>query len=129
MKDTFSIKENRDFRRAYRKGVRKTGKYIIVYVCKSPFVKDGQPHGSRLGITVGKRFGNSVQRNHFKRLVRESFRAVSENFDEVYDVVVVARPSVRTAATPKRKLRAEKLPSFKEIQEDMKTSLAFVKRK
>ena len=29
---------------------------------------------SRLGITVTRKFGKAVHRNHFKRIVREAFR-------------------------------------------------------
>ena len=35
---------------------------------------------TRLGITVTKRYGKAHDRNHFKRLVRESFR---EYYDEI----------------------------------------------
>ncbi len=30
---------------------------------------------ARLGLAVSRRYGSAVQRNHFKRLVREAFRA------------------------------------------------------
>ena len=55
----------------------------------------GKPNGlgySRLGLSVGKRFGNAVRRNGVKRLLRESFRLCCGDFVRGYDLVVVVRP-------------------------------------
>jgi ribonuclease P protein component len=46
--------------------------------------------GSRLGISVGRRFGKAVMRNRLKRLVREAFRAAPEVRAAGLDIVVVA---------------------------------------
>jgi len=45
----------------------------------------------RLGITVSKRVGKSVQRNRVKRLIRESFRQLRPRIKTEYDIVVVGR--------------------------------------
>lgn len=119
MKDTFAIKENRLFRRAYYKGLHSYQRHIAVYVLKNQNEKDTVAKKSHLGITVSKKFGNSVQRNFFKRIVREVFREAQSDFGESYDVVVVARPSKRSAATPTRKLKAESLPTFSELRSEM----------
>ena len=53
-----------------------------------------RPNGlgySRLGVSVGRRFGNAVRRNRLKRLVREAFRTSDEVRAAGLDVVVVAR--------------------------------------
>jgi ribonuclease P protein component len=47
--------------------------------------------GQRLGVTVGRRVGGSVQRNRIKRLVREVFRRNRELFPIDCAVVLVAR--------------------------------------
>ncbi len=39
----------------------------------------------RLGVSVGKRFGNAVERNHLKRLLRESFRLSQYDMLDNYD--------------------------------------------
>ena len=47
----------------------------------------------RMGISVGKRHGKSVQRNRIKRLLREAFRSVREEIKGNYFIVLV--PKVR----------------------------------
>lgn len=46
---------------------------------------------SRLGITVGRKCGPSVERNRFKRRVREWFRAHRDELGSPVDIVVIAR--------------------------------------
>lgn len=49
---------------------------------------------SRLGLTVSRRFGNAVQRNRFKRLVREAYRM---NPPKNLEINVRPRPSSEPA--------------------------------
>jgi ribonuclease P protein component len=48
---------------------------------------------ARLGITVSKKIGGAVQRNHVKRLVREGFRRTKALFPSGLDLVFVAKKS------------------------------------
>jgi ribonuclease P protein component len=50
--------------------------------------KDGR---SRLGITVTRRFGNAVQRNKMKRLLREFFRVHKEKIVPAQDILIIPR--------------------------------------
>ncbi len=46
----------------------------------------------RLGLSVGRRVGNAVQRNRVKRMLREAFRLQQHDWSTCYDLVIVVRP-------------------------------------
>jgi len=52
---------------------------------------------TRLGITVTRKFGPAVERNRFKRLVREAFRRGLMVLPEGLDVIVIAKKNAATA--------------------------------
>ena len=45
----------------------------------------------RIGVTVTKKVGCAVERNHVKRVVREVFRRNRELFPEGFDFVLIAK--------------------------------------
>jgi ribonuclease P protein component len=48
----------------------------------------------RLGISIGKRFGNAPQRNRMKRKIREAFRHIRSALPHC-DIVCVPHPAAR----------------------------------
>ena len=49
---------------------------------------------SRLGISVGKSYGKAIERNRFKRLIREVFRQNQYEIPGGYDYLVIARGKI-----------------------------------
>ena len=85
MQDPEKLKKSWEFRRAYQKGKKYWNRYFVIYVLHNPF------NQLRLGVTVSKKVGKSVQRNRVKRLIRESFRHLRTRVKVGYDIVVVGR--------------------------------------
>ena len=85
MQDPEKLKKRWEFERAYQKGSKYWNRDFVIYVLNT----DGK--ALRLGITVSKKVGKSVQRNRVKRLIRESFRQLRPQMKRGYDVVVVGR--------------------------------------
>lgn len=85
MKQTFSLKQNHEFRRLYAKGKSAVTPCVALYCRKT---KRGY---NRLGLTTGVKLGKAVQRNRVRRRLREIYRLHEGAFCRGYDIVVVAR--------------------------------------
>lgn len=79
------IRTRRQYQRMFDAPYKRIGKWIIIDL------KPIECGHSCLGIVVTRRFGNAVQRNRFKRLVRESFRHSLSSFKSHYHIVVKSR--------------------------------------
>jgi ribonuclease P protein component len=79
------IPEGEDFVRTVRRGPAARTGHLRVHARAN-----GLGH-SRLGISVGRKFGKAVQRNRLKRLVREAFRTSDDVRGAGLDLVVVAQ--------------------------------------
>ena len=102
-----SIKENCRFKRLYYKGKSIVKKRIVIYYSKNNLSVN------RLGITVSSKIGNAVTRNRIRRLIRESYRTVSD-MKTGFDFVIVARTSAAFS-------------SCEEIKKDIKNALTEAK--
>lgn len=89
MKFSESLKKNSDFQKVYRQGKSYANRYLVMYVLEN------HTEGSRLGISVSKKVGNSVIRHHLTRLIRESYRLHEDMFNNGLDIVVIARSTAR----------------------------------
>lgn len=48
----------------------------------------------RLGVSVSRKVGGSVERNRVKRALREAFWSISDRLPERHDFVLVARSEI-----------------------------------
>lgn len=93
------------FRRAIR------GKWLTVHYQPRP---DGD-NGARLGLVVAKKYlKRAVDRNHFKRIIREQFRCLRGDLPAL-DLVV--RLTVKSASVDRKLLAAEAIVLFNRLQQ------------
>lgn len=81
-----------DFDRAYRDGRSHADRHLVLYA----FPRSPEDSGDdvRLGISVGRKVGNAVERNKVKRAMREAFWSLSKRLPDGYDFVLVGRAGV-----------------------------------
>jgi ribonuclease P protein component len=86
-----------DFQRVYQAGRRQfTGNMTVFFLRRTPAAEDAVTSNSlRVGFTVGKVLGGSVERNRIKRRMREAVRTSWPAVDAPVDVVFHPRKSVQ----------------------------------
>ena len=89
------LSRSAEFERAYRHGRSHGNRHLVVYAFARA---EGADEEARLGLSVSRKVGGAVERNHVKRLLREAFAAEARLVPRTHDLVVVARPAVRELA-------------------------------
>lgn len=85
------LSRSREFDRVYRDGSSHATRYLVLY----SFPRGEEGGGEmRLGVSVSRKVGGSVERNRAKRTLREAFWALVEQLPENHDFVLVARPEI-----------------------------------
>ena len=92
MKKSESLKKNHQFQFVYKNGKSYANKYLVMYV------EENGTGRNRIGISVGRKLGNSVVRHRITRLVRESYRLHEALFNSGLDIVIVARRNAASVA-------------------------------
>ena len=98
MKAAVTLKENRDFRRLYRKGATAVDRCMVLYCRRNNLGRN------RYGFTVSTKLGKAVVRNRARRRLREVYRLNRDKLRPGYDVLLVARG--RTLTAPWKDLNA-----------------------
>lgn len=84
-----SLKSNQNFQNVYKNGRSYANKYLVMYVLEN------RTDNLRVGISVSKKVGNSIVRHRLTRLIRESVRLNSGKITKGYDLVIIARVSLK----------------------------------
>lgn len=83
-----------EFDAVFGEGRSRADDAIIVYARPRP-----EGGGPRLGLVVGRKFGNAVFRNAWKRRFREAFRRRRGDLPDAHDFVVLPRgPGITPSA-------------------------------
>ena len=80
-----TIKENRDFQRAYKKGKSYVSPVVVTYIVKN------KENNLQIGITTARKIGKAVQRNRARRIIRAAASAIIPELKSGYNIVFVAR--------------------------------------
>lgn len=90
-KKIFRIRKRPEYRNLFRKSKRISGIRISldIYITSKK--------QSKLGITAPKKYGNAVERNRFKRLVREAFRTSVPHLSSSLECNVYPRKAAKNA--------------------------------
>ena len=87
MKKENRIKKNEEIAKIVLSKQKVKSDYFFIYYKKSNYL-------TRVAISVSKKIGNSVQRNHAKRIIREVVRPNLKIFSPV-DLVVVVKKDLK----------------------------------
>ena len=89
MKKLYIVKHQRDFDKIIKTGNIQKNYYFVIY-----FLGNQLPY-DRFGISVGKKIGNAVHRNKYKRKIR----AIIDNYKKIYvnnqDYIIILRGSAK----------------------------------
>ena len=92
MRREYSLRRNKEFRYVYRKGRSVSdGRMVLVYVItKTPHLK--------VGFSVSRKLGNSVERNRLKRRMKEAFFLTLDGVSKNCLLVFTPRESAKDMA-------------------------------
>ena len=90
IKKVYRVKSDYDFQKVFHQGQSVANRQLVLYT----LAKDNQKH-FRMGISVGKKIGNAVERNQIKRYIRQAILELEQYIHNDLDFLLIARPDIR----------------------------------
>lgn len=78
------IKKDKDFKYIYSKGKSFANKKLVIY-----YIKNNE-NKLKIGISISKKVGKAVTRNHLRRLIKENLRHINK-IKTGYSIILLAR--------------------------------------
>jgi ribonuclease P protein component len=94
LKRRFRLTSSTDFERVRRLGKSYAHPFIVLIALPS------EVDNSRFAVAAGRSIGKAVQRNRAKRILRETLRPLIPSIASGWDMVLLARKPITTAAYP-----------------------------
>ncbi len=85
MKKYEVVKENRDFQKIIEQGNCQKNRHLIIYYIENSV------ENNRFGISVGKKIGNAVTRNKWKRRLRSIIDKYKKLYQNHRDYIIILR--------------------------------------
>lgn len=85
------LRKNKDFSYCYRRGKKYATSYFTMYYVPSKY-------NVRVGFSVSKKVGKSVQRNKIRRRMKEAFWKIMPGIQKSCSIIFVAKPESRQAS-------------------------------
>ena len=104
MKKTIMIKRKYEFKKLFSKGKFFYGDFVNMYLLSN------NKKYNKLAVTVTKRQGKAVDRNRFKRLIKENYRTIEQYLKSGYNILFIIN---------KEKTENTRQISFYDIRQDM----------
>ncbi|MCR5350570.1 MAG: ribonuclease P protein component [Acholeplasmatales bacterium] len=89
MKKEYRVKKSTEIEKILSERKCKSNQYFSVFV-----KNNSETSHFRYAISVGKKIGNAVKRNHFKRLITASISNLDIKLDNNIDVFIIAKSSI-----------------------------------
>lgn len=85
------LRRKKDFSVIYNKGKSIGERYIVLFL-----KKNNHPY-NRTAFLASKKVGNSVTRNRARRLMKESYRQLEDSLTSGYDLIFIARNTIKNS--------------------------------
>jgi len=89
-----------EYKTLYKKGTTWKGSSLIITYCLI-----GKNQAPKLGLTVSRRFGKAIERNRFKRAIREGFRLLYQKFPPT--IALNVQPNIENQSITNRAAQVE----------------------